>query len=75
MRKQSANTTAEINRILLRTATRADPIVERSVAQKELRIEKMRAELVDLGMSVVSTEWLNAVISEQPLAGAKKVDA
>lgn len=62
MRKQSPNTTAEINRILLQTAIKADPVVERSVVQNEMRLAKMRAELVELGYSVVTTEWLNAVL-------------
>lgn len=65
MRKQSPNTTAEINRILLQAAIKADPIVELSPAQKELRIANMRAELIDLGYSIVTTVWLNAVLSEK----------
>jgi hypothetical protein len=48
-----------------------EAVTDRSAAQKEMRIEKLRAELSDFGLSVVSTEWLNAVISEHPLAGAK----
>jgi hypothetical protein len=55
------DTTAAINRILLRTAINADPICDRSEDQKLLRIAKLRAELLERGYSVVSTEWLKAV--------------
>lgn len=67
------NTTATINRILLRTAIKAEPIVERSAAQKAIRIAKMRAELVELGYSIVTTEWLNAVINDAMRQAARKV--
>jgi hypothetical protein len=33
-------------------------IIDRSPLEKSIHIETMRAELSDLGMTVVSTEWL-----------------
>jgi hypothetical protein len=39
-----------------------DPIIDRSEAQKELRVLRLRAELLDLGYSVVKTEWLHSVL-------------
>lgn len=65
MRKQSPNTTAKINSILLQAAIKADRVVERSVAQNEIRLAKMRAELVELGYSIVTTEWLNDVLRRE----------
>lgn len=47
-----------------------DPIVDRSPAQKLLRLEKLRAELFDLGYSVVKTTWLHSVFSEFDRRGA-----
>jgi hypothetical protein len=38
-------------------------VVDRNEAQKQERIARMRAELVDLGYSIVTTEWLNAVFA------------
>jgi hypothetical protein len=61
----SIEDTAEINRILLQAAIKADPVVDRNEAQRQIRVAKMRAELVDLGYSVVTTEWLNAVLAGQ----------
>ena len=46
------NTTAVINRILLRTAINADPICDRSEAQKLIRVARLRAELFELGYRV-----------------------
>jgi hypothetical protein len=37
-----------------------DPIIDRSPAQKEMRLQKLRLELLELGYSVVKTEWLHA---------------
>jgi hypothetical protein len=65
MRKQSPNTTAKINSILLRAAVKADRVVERSAEQKEIRVAKMRAELIELGYSIVTTVWLNDVLGRQ----------
>jgi hypothetical protein len=48
-----------------RASTRShipDPIIDRSPAQKLMRVDKLRAELADLGYSVVSTEWLHGII-------------
>lgn len=67
------NTTGTINRILLRTAINAEPIVDRSAAQKAIRIAKMRAELVELGYSVVTTEWLNGIFDEMTAANLKQI--
>lgn len=39
-----------------------DPLIDRSPAQKELRVLKLRAELLELGYSVVKTEWLHAAL-------------
>jgi hypothetical protein len=58
------DTTAAVNRILLRTATNAEPIVDRNEAQKAVRIGKMRAELIELGYSVVTTAWLNSAFDK-----------
>lgn len=69
MTRTKAETTAAVNRMLLLAALRADPIVKRSPHQQGVRIEKMRAELVEYGYSIVTTEWLNDVLREMPLAG------
>lgn len=37
------------------------PIIDRSSEQKLVHIAKLRAELFDLGYSLVTTEWLHAV--------------
>jgi len=47
-----------------------DPIADRSPHQKQLRIKKLRAELAQLGYSVVSTKWLEALI-EKNIANEK----
>jgi hypothetical protein len=39
----------------------ADPIIDRSAAQKLARVEQMRRELLKMGYSVVRTEWLHSV--------------
>lgn len=46
------NATATINRLLLRTAINADPICDRSEAQKLIRVARLRAELAELGYRV-----------------------
>ncbi len=40
-----------------------DPIIDRSPDQKLMRVAKLRAELSDLGYSVVTTEWLAATLA------------
>ncbi len=35
-----------------------DPIIDRSAKQKAMRVDVLRAELKDLGYSVVSTSYL-----------------
>lgn len=69
MTRTKAETTAAVNRMLLLAALKADPIVKRSRNQQAIRLEKMRAELVEYGYSIVSTEWLNDVLREMPLVG------
>lgn len=44
-------------------------VVDRSEAQKDIRVAKMRAELIEYGYSIVTSEWLNEVLREMPLAG------
>jgi hypothetical protein len=41
-----------------------DPIIDRSPAQKRMRMEKMRSELADMGYSIVETGWLKATLLE-----------
>jgi hypothetical protein len=48
-----------------------DLIIDRSPAEKAKRLENMRAELVGLGYSIVTTEWLNAVLAETPKVKVK----
>lgn len=66
MTRTRAETIAAVNRALYRAVLGADPIVERSNEQKALRVEQMRAELVGLGYSIVTTEWLNEVLRNMP---------
>jgi hypothetical protein len=40
-------------------------VVERSEMQNQIQVEEMRAKLFELGYSVVTTEWLNAVVHHQ----------
>lgn len=55
---------------------RPDPIIDRSPAQKLLRIEKLRAELKLSGYSVVSSEWLSSILKVlQPKALGKMMVA
>ena len=35
-----------------------DMIVDRTPLEKAIRVEKLRTELLDLGYTVVSSEWL-----------------
>lgn len=49
----------------------ADPVIDRSQAQKEARLIKIRAELLDLGFSVVKTEWLHSVIGSPVMEAAE----
>ncbi len=69
MTRTKAETTAAVNRMLLLAALRCDPIVRRSRQQDGVRLEKIRAELVEYGYSIVTTEWLNSVLREMPLVG------
>jgi hypothetical protein len=50
-----------------------DLIIDRSPADKAKRLENMRAELVGLGYSIVTTEWLNALLAEMPAVTVRPV--
>jgi hypothetical protein len=52
-----------------------DLIIDRSPADKAKRLENMRAELVGLGYSIVTTEWLNALMAELPPVAVRPVRA
>lgn len=39
-----------------------DPIIDRSPQQKRQHIDKLKAELLEHGFSVVPTEWLKSAI-------------
>lgn len=45
-----------------------DHIIDRSAAQKRLRIELMRFELKGYGYSVVRTDWLQDAYKRVPVA-------
>lgn len=48
-----------------------DPIIDRSPAQKVMRVNKLRAELLDLGYSVVKTDWLHSVLGGPVMEAAE----
>jgi hypothetical protein len=48
-------------------------VVDRNASQKLVHIARLRAELHDLGYSIVTTEWLNAVFSEMPVENLERV--
>lgn len=43
-----------------------DPVIERSPHQKKARLLKLRGELLEMGYSVVRTEWLQAQLDKAP---------
>jgi hypothetical protein len=45
-----------------------DPMIERSGAQRRLRIELMRFELKGYGYSVVRSDWLQDAYKRVPVA-------
>lgn len=45
-----------------------DPIIDRSPAQKRIRLELMRFELKGYGYSVVRTDWLADAYKRIPVA-------
>lgn len=45
-----------------------DYIINRSPGQNVLRVQQMRAELFELGYSVVTTVWLNDVMADADIA-------
>ena len=51
----------------------SEPVIDRSEAQKLIHIGKLRAELHDLGYSVVTTEWLNDVLKEVTAVNLERI--
>lgn len=45
-----------------------DPIIDRSPAQKDILVNKASIELAELGYSVVRTDWLKSIISQNTKA-------
>ena len=58
--------TKELNAVLQR-------VVDRSENQKLVHIAKLRAELFDLGYSLVTTEWLHAVFDQMTVEQMERV--
>ena len=52
-----------------------DIIVDRSPLAKSIRVETLRAELSDLGFTVVRTEWLHRKIIEEQIRKRKLEEA
>lgn len=50
---------------------RNDPIIDRSLAQNRMRVDKMREELLHLGYSVVTTAWMHSVLSKLAIMGER----
>jgi len=48
-------------------------IIDRSANQKLVHIAKLRAELFDLGYSLVTTEWLHAVFDQMTVEQMERV--
>ncbi len=48
--------------------TKLDPIIDRSPAQKKLRIALMRFELNGYGYSIVRSDWLAEAYKRIPVA-------
>jgi hypothetical protein len=48
-----------------------DVIIDRNPLQKAIRVETLRAELNDLGFTVVSTEWLQKKLVAEKIHGRK----
>lgn len=48
-----------------------DLIIDRSPEQKQLRVDKLSAELHGFGYSVVNTEWLRSIIMKNSRQGSK----
>lgn len=42
-------------------------LIDRSQTQKRMRVEKLKVELLELGFSVVPTEWLKSMFWEAKL--------
>lgn len=47
-------------------------VIDRTTAEKAHRLAAMREELVGYGYSIVTTEWLNEVLREMPLASVRR---
>jgi len=52
-----------------------DIIIERSALQTAIHVETMRAELNDLGFTVVRTDWLHRKIIEEQIRKRKLEEA
>jgi hypothetical protein len=50
-----------------------EPIVDMSPEQKRMRVEKLRAELLGLGYSVVKTDWLHMILDQATASLAMEV--
>jgi hypothetical protein len=49
-----------------------DPIIDRSPEQKRMRVDKLRAELKDLGYSVVLTSYLTGLMVQSRRSEPRK---
>lgn len=58
--------TKELNAVL-------QGVVDRSADQKLIRIASLRAELHDLGYSIVTTEWLRIVFSQMTFEDMERI--
>jgi len=45
----------------------SDIIVDRSALAKSIRVETLRAELSDLGFTVISTDWLHKKLGDEQI--------
>ena len=52
-----------------------DIIIDRSPLQRSIHVEDLRAELSDLGFTVVRTEWLHRKIIEEQIRKRKLEEA
>jgi hypothetical protein len=48
-------------------------LIDRNNSQKLIHIGKLRAELFELGYSIVTTEWLNGVFKEVTAANLERI--
>ena len=52
-----------------------DALIDRSPLQKAIRVESVRAELNDLGFTVVSTDWLQRQLINEKIRQRKLEEA